>query len=154
MTRRSQVAESRHDQFDRVYRGVEARPHSWPWIAKIKVSAIVPHIPLFIPPSFVAPLSLIWSSLTPPPLLLPRPSSPPPATRKGCGPVVGLSSQRSKRKFLNIYSPLLSSFVVTARHCVSWDATGEVVEGRRVMLWLGSHGNQVSCRSRRTNIEN
>ena len=24
------------DGNDRVYRGVEARPHSWPWVAKIK----------------------------------------------------------------------------------------------------------------------
>ena len=32
-------------------------------------------------------------------------------------------------------------FVVTARHCVSWD-DGEVVNGRFVTVWVGSHGNK------------
>lgn len=85
-------AEERQDQYDRVYRGVQAQPHSWPWVAKIKT---------------------IFSS---------------PGGRKrvrACGGAL-----------------IAESFVVTARHCVSWDATGEVVEGRRVMLWLGSHGAQ------------
>ena len=31
-------------------------------------------------------------------------------------------------------------FVLTARHCVSWDGSGRVVDGRAVQLWLGSHG--------------
>lgn len=85
-------AEERQDQFDRVYRGVEAQPHSWPWIAKIKT---------------------IFSG---------------PGQRKrvrACGGAL-----------------IAESFVVTARHCVSWDNSGEVVEGRRVMLWLGSHASQ------------
>ena len=32
-------------------------------------------------------------------------------------------------------------FVVTARHCVSWD-DGEVVNGRFVTVWVGSHGDK------------
>ena len=33
-------------------------------------------------------------------------------------------------------------FVLSARHCVSWDDNGEVVLPRRVRVWLGSHGHQ------------
>ena len=31
--------------------------------------------------------------------------------------------------------------MVTARHCVSWD-DGEVVNGRFVTVWVGSHGDK------------
>jgi len=92
VSRSPNEAEARHDSFDRVYRGVEARPHSWPWVAKIKT--VFTH----------------------------------PGGRKrvrACGGAL-----------------ISDSFVITARHCVSWDGTGEVVEGRRVMLWLGSHLRQ------------
>jgi hypothetical protein len=37
----------------------------------------------------------------------------------------------------------LCSFVVTARHCVSWEETGDVVEVNMVAVWLGSHAKQV-----------
>ena len=33
-------------------------------------------------------------------------------------------------------------FILTARHCVSWDHSGQVVDGRRVAVWLGSHGRE------------
>ena len=41
----------------------------------------------------------------------------------------------------NIFTVFLR-FVITARHCVSWDSTGKVVDGRMVELWLGSHGEE------------
>ncbi len=33
--------------------------------------------------------------------------------------------------------------MVTARHCVSWEETGDVVEVNMVAVWLGSHAKQV-----------
>ena len=33
-------------------------------------------------------------------------------------------------------------FILTARHCVSWDHSGEVVDGRQVQVWLGSHDHE------------
>ena len=33
-------------------------------------------------------------------------------------------------------------FVLTARHCVSWDHNGVVVDGRQVEVWLGSHARE------------
>ena len=41
-----------------------------------------------------------------------------------------------------IFLTIFHRFVLTARHCVSWDSTGKVVDGRMVELWLGSHGKE------------
>ena len=32
--------------------------------------------------------------------------------------------------------------MLTARHCVSWDHNGVVVDGRQVEVWLGSHARE------------
>ncbi len=37
----------------------------------------------------------------------------------------------------------LFRFVVTARHCVSWDTTGQVVAVDKIRVWLGSHAQEV-----------
>ena len=43
---------------------------------------------------------------------------------------------------ISIFLTIFHRFVLTARHCVSWDSTGKVVDGRMVELWLGSHGKE------------
>lgn len=77
---------------DRVFRGVEAEPYSWPWIAKIKTT-------------FRRAGERV--------------------RKRACGGAL-----------------IADRFVITARHCVSWDSTGSVVDGRMVQLWLGSHGGE------------
>jgi len=77
---------------DRVFRGVEAEPYAWPWIAKIKTT-------------FRKRGARV--------------------RKRACGGAL-----------------IADRFVITARHCVSWDSTGVVVDGRMVELWLGSHGRE------------
>lgn len=76
---------------DRIFRGVEPEPHSWPWIVKVKT-------------------------------FFSRPNRK--KKRRSCGGAL-----------------IADRFVVTARHCVSWD-DGEVVNGRFVTVWVGSHGDK------------
>jgi len=77
---------------DRVFRGVQAEQHSWPWMAKLKTI-------------FRKPGARV--------------------RKRACGGAL-----------------IADRFVLTARHCVSWDSTGKVVDGRMVELWLGSHGKE------------
>ena len=47
-----------------------------------------------------------------------------------------------QKQFIFIFYIHQDRFILTARHCVSWDHNGVVVDGRRVQVWLGSHGRE------------
>ena len=53
-----------------------------------------------------------------------------------------VNSRQVSIVILSLIFTVFLRFVITARHCVSWDSTGKVVDGRMVELWLGSHGEE------------